>query len=104
MWYKPKTKLRFRDQSNRVWSVLKTRQDNDMTNHTSGIFVLYFHFCDKFILSLYLNYLLKILKKYLKRKKKKREKKKKTKKKSTIRRRAMLFVYGKKWVVVGWPA
>ena len=50
----------------------------------------------------------KLKKKYLKRKKKKGKKgkrrKEKEKKKSTIRRRAMLFVYGKKWVVVGWRA
>ena len=35
----PKTKLYYRNRLNRVWYVTKTKQDNDMSNHTSAIYV-----------------------------------------------------------------
>ena len=38
MWSTSKTKLSCYDQSNQVWSAMKTRQDNDMTNSTSAIY------------------------------------------------------------------
>lgn len=35
----PKTKLSFLDLLDRVWSVIKTIQDNDMTNHISLVYI-----------------------------------------------------------------
>ena len=37
MWYTPKTKLSCLDQSDLVWFVMKTRQDNDVAYHTSAV-------------------------------------------------------------------
>lgn len=34
-----KTKLRYRDRSNRVWSMMKTREENDVTYHISLVYI-----------------------------------------------------------------
>ena len=39
MWSTSKTKLSCYDRSNQVLFAMKTRQDNDMTNRTSAIYV-----------------------------------------------------------------
>ena len=39
MWSIPKTKLICHDQSNQVWSVTKTREDNNMIDHIGLVYV-----------------------------------------------------------------
>ena len=36
---KSKRKLNYRDRSDKVWSIKKTRYDNDMIDHTSAVYV-----------------------------------------------------------------
>ena len=38
VWSTSKLKLNYRDLSNQVWPMMKTRQDNDVTNRTGMIY------------------------------------------------------------------
>lgn len=38
VWLTSKTKQNYQDLSNQVWSVIKTRQDNDLPNHTGIVY------------------------------------------------------------------
>ena len=39
VWFTLKTQLSCRDRSDRVWSMTKTRQDNDIINHKGAVYV-----------------------------------------------------------------